>query len=239
MAANPTYYTFDANGIDTRGYVNVSWAASFYEPNIVRRNIYRKPVTSGIWEKIGSVSTTTRFFRDYLAESHVEYNYNVTQVSNASGSEEESPIGQALAVAGNFGSEYTDNRSVEVEFISYWIINTENNSKSLRLTQVVGDSWTDEYEEAVVNLIGRGRHKDYGTRFGYSGSLNCQLRGVSARSARLLLEELIRREDGMYLRNPFGDLFPVALGNLQVTFLPGVGNYEMSDVSFDYLEVGE
>jgi hypothetical protein len=49
-------------------------------------------------------------------------------------------------------------------------------NNSFPLYQVNADTFEDEYEEATYNVIGRGRHMDFGDRYGYSGQLTCQLR---------------------------------------------------------------
>ena len=51
---------------------------------------------------------------------------------------------------------------------------------SLKLAHVTDDQFGDEYEEAFIPLLNRGRKKEIGTRYGYNGTLTAQLRGRSS-----------------------------------------------------------
>jgi hypothetical protein len=51
-----------------------------------------------------------------------------------------------------------------------------DNSKSMPLFGVTDDGYTDEYEQETYNIIGRGRHTDYGDRLGLNGSMTVKLR---------------------------------------------------------------
>jgi hypothetical protein len=51
------------------------------------------------------------------------------------------------------------------------------------------------------------------------------------------MEAIRRSKETYYLRTPFGQLIPVALGNLGWTPIAGVGTSEMGDMSIPYEEV--
>lgn len=59
----------------------------------------------------------------------------------------------------------------------------------------------------------------------------------TARSQRLKLEALKARRASVYLRNPFGDVWRVATGNVSANRIPGVGRSEFVDVQIPYEEV--
>lgn len=60
----------------------------------------------------------------------------------------------------------------------------------------------------------------------------------TARQQRQALERIKARKTWVYLRNPFGDLWKVAPGNIPVKRIAGVGKSEFVDISIPYEEVG-
>jgi hypothetical protein len=128
----------------------------------------------------------------------------------------------------------------------YWLISPEDPTSggtAMRLQFVVADSYTDEYEEQEFIIVGRGRHVDRGEKLGVKGTLSVQLRdqyngGPSARSQRIKLMTLKEDNRALYLRTPFGDVYRVAVGNLTVGRIAGVGVSEFVDVELPYSEVG-
>lgn len=129
----------------------------------------------------------------------------------------------------------------------YWLIDPVTEI-ALRLYVVTADSYTDEYEEETMHLIGRGRHVEMGDRLGYSGSLSGQywdfpgdssheIPAQTAREQRLRLEALKADRNVLYLRNPFGDIFQVTAGNIQIDRTPGVGQREYATYTIPYQEV--
>ena len=90
-------------------------------------------------------------------------------------------------------------------------------------------------------MIGRGRKFDYGTTWGPKGTLVAKIydqpdRGLTARGVRLALLALKRQHVTVYLRNPYGDLWPVGLGNISLTRMPGVGTNEFFVATIPYAE---
>ncbi|QEM40900.1 MAG: minor tail protein [Phage AS32] len=113
----------------------------------------------------------------------------------------------------------------------------ESNLVPIRLYNVTGDNFTREIVQGEFNLIGRGRYVEKGDILGVKGTLDCQLRGVTARQKRLILEEFQEGFTKATLRNPFGDVVNVSIGDIQVNRIPGTGRYEFVDVSIPYSEV--
>ena len=113
---------------------------------------------------------------------------------------------------------------------------------NVTLHSVRGETFSDEKESSTLNVIGRGRIVQYGTKYGKSGTLEVAFYDnevQTAREQRLALEAL--RDSGAYcfLRNPFGDVWSVAVITMDVTRVPGVGNREYATASIAYSEVVE
>ena len=129
-------------------------------------------------------------------------------------------------------------RVLEIFHEYYWIVVPDEPDLSMALPGIKGDSNTLEFEEATYNVIGRGRHRDYGDRLGYNGSLTVQVRQTGITSEiRRRVEELREAQETYWLRTPFGKLFPVALGDIGWVPLAGVGKAEMGELTIPYEEV--
>jgi len=226
------------------GYITVTWSDTGRDADFIKWKVYRKDdlidpntlavLEAGTFKEIGvdyDASLATHTYRDFYAPAGYSVTYQVTQTANRFGTEAESTLG-----AGISNTPKSD---------GYWLIDpteTDFTQVAVRLSIVTADSFTNEYEEEVVHLLGRGRYVDRGDHLGYSGSLSAQLRDdltQSARQKRFKLESLKEQNISLYLRNPFGDMFRVSVGNVQTNRLAGVGTSEFVDVSFTYLEVVE
>lgn len=129
-------------------------------------------------------------------------------------------------------------RVLEIFHEYYWIVCPDVPELSIALPGTKADDNTLDFEDATYNIIGRGRHRDYGDRLGYTGSLSVSVRGVDPVSPmRAAIEKLREAQETYYLRTPFGKLFPVALGNIGWSPLPGVGKAEMGEITIPYEEV--
>lgn len=228
-------YNADANDVEELGYVTIEWYNFNPDANFVKWNVYRRVREESTWVQLATIAdVNTRDFRDYLFQSSLEYVYTVTQVALRSGEPVEGPIGY-YAVAGD---EFADNRSVVPDSSHYWLIDTLDNTRSVRVPGVVSDNSQLEFEAETVHVIGRGRHKDYGDELGYAGELQSKVRTPERISSfRQEMEALRRERRAMYLRTPFGRTFRVALGNISWNPLVGTGTSEMGDMSIPYEQV--
>jgi hypothetical protein len=105
---------------------------------------------------------------------------------------------------------------------------------------VTGDSFTEKYESAIHNVPGRGNKRDVGQRWGYDGSLTAQLYGLgdlTPRQERKQLELMRQQRRKVWLRTPFGDVWQITLGEVQVQRIEGVGVNEYTTVTIPYTEV--
>ena len=61
---------------------------------------------------------------------------------------------------------------------------------------------------------------------------------VTARSARRRVMKLANSDDTLYLRTPFGDVYQVSAGQIQVERIAGTGANEFVNMTIPYLELG-
>ena len=224
----PTFTINEQNYVSTSA-VTLNWSpASDESLDTIGYVVYGRSVGSGAsWIKLGEIVdlAASYTFNDYLAPSNVTREYIVTQ--------------KALRWVGAVESLMTPYVSQSVTPISdkYILLHPTDPSKNLWLLSVNEDSYSDEYEQADIDLIGRGRTRQYGTHFGYKGSILCKLRGPSARAIKLQITAMAAETESVYLRNPFGDIWKVALDTISYSRIPGVGSLEFVDVTIPYQEV--
>lgn len=238
VSLNAATYTTDG-----QGYVTVAWSDAGRDDDFSAWVVYRKDdllsaagvvVEQGTWKEIGKVhqaATSGYIYRDFYAPAGHKVNYRVEQLVNRFGDELYSSNGTAV--------------SATTSAAGYWLIEPEAADQSqtaFRLYSVTSDDYTEEYEEESYVVIGRGRHVDRGERLGIAGSLVAQIRdgaGLTARQHKRRLELMKSENRQLFLRTPFGDIFRVSVGNLDVSRVSGVGTSEFVDVTIPYLEVGE
>jgi hypothetical protein len=124
--------------------------------------------------------------------------------------------------------------------VDYWLVYPLDETFNCRLSQVTADEIDEEYEEATLQIIGRGRKKDYGTRWGYNGTLTAQLwdrPDKTARQQRQALEALKAKLADVYIRNPFGDAWHVTIGQTHIGRIAGLGQREYVNLTLPYAEV--
>lgn len=219
-------FSLDTDDYATDGYVTVSWNAQ-EDPEWVRYNVYHREVGAASWRLIKTLDTPASSYtvRDYLVLTDTPTEFIVTQVATRFGEE----------VEGDFSNAQT--RTLYSE--DYWIVDQTNN-RSVRLFITTADQQTDDHEVETLNLIGRGRKVNYGTRYGYTGTLSAQLYDHETRTARQQREDLLAvRQDGgeVYLRNPFGDLLKIAITAMDFSRIAGVGKRDFATVSISYTEI--
>lgn len=241
--ASPDAPTLDASMYDTEGfgYVSVFWTDTTRDIDfngwlVQRRDNLINPdtgavINNGIWTTIYTQYSTMSIYeyKDYLSPSNTQAEYRILQQVNRSGDIVESlPANSSLVIP------VSD---------AYWLVTPVTASSSpsgVRLSIVSDDQYTDEYEEATYNVIGRGRHVDYGERLGKTGSLTAKIRNTAAYTARQKRQQVLAYKEAvsvMYLRDPFGDVSRVAVSNIGVSRIAGVGKSEFVDLTVPYSEV--
>lgn len=210
------------------GYVSVTWNAAVRDADFYAWAVIRRIQGETAFEQIYyTTSPSVAAYQDWSANSGVTYEYAVLQVANRFGTLVNSATTWLAAVTPSTAS--------------YWLIHPLDNAKNIRLEHVTSDDFSEEYEMETLNLIGRGRKRDYGTRFGFVGSITAQIFNTTTKTARQQKQDLesVKGElRDLYLRTPFGDTWLVAVGDLTVSRIAGVGIQEMCTVQIPYAEVG-
>lgn len=231
-------YSVDETDADDLGYIDVSWVDATADSLFTQWKVYRKALSdsTNTWNLVfTSTDQNVRHYFDYLLVPGESYSYSVTQTAFRSGSVLESTVGYYLDALSNVTEE---TRYYFPDISHYWIVDPHTNSNSVRLENVTNDDSSLEFESETYNIVGRGRHRDYGDELGYSGTITCSVRQPNRASAfRKKMETLRRNQETYYLRTPFGRLFPVALGNIGWSPIAGTGVTEMGDMSIPYEEV--
>lgn len=206
--------TVDISTYNENGYITVEWNALAEAGNYVLLRSEDGGAATVLY------TGTAKSFVDWWAPSDTSLTYEVQRTGGAS----DGPITVPVVS--------TDN---------YWLLHPTNPAYHVKLNSVIADSFSDEREETVMNIIGRGRHVDYGTSYGEMGSLSVQIRQIgsssSPRDQRQALRALKDLNTWVWLRNPFGDMWKVHLGQMQVTRVSGVGHREDVDIAIPYIEV--
>lgn len=221
----PTF-SFDTTEYASAGRVTLDWSGTSPTGSFVAWRVYRRTFGDSLWTLLLETTTpTARAYRDYLAPSQVDTEYAVVQVALSLGVPTESTyVGQhALLIAAQ-----------------YMLVCPSNDLLNLVLYETNSDNFSSEQEMAAINLPGRGRRVEYGTRYGQTGQLSVTFRNrnnISARAQRLALEALRNSGLAVYLRNPFGDVWKVALNTAAVTRVAGVGLVETATAQIDYSEI--
>jgi hypothetical protein len=222
-------FTLDPSSYQSLGYLQITWTNAAQDANFNSWRVYRRKTGTSNWvlaaEYTDALASYT--YQDWLLPSNNQYDYAVVQTA---------------VVFGTIVESAYNATSVTTNSEDYWLIHPTDNSLNVRLNIVTADAFSEEYEQNTLNLIGRGRKTDYGTRWGYTGSLTALLRdstvyGFTARSQRLKLETLKAQKVQLYLRNPFGDIWTVTASDISVTRIPGTGQNEVTDVTVPYQEV--
>lgn len=225
--AAPSVVTVDTSNYDNYGHVRVEWDRRDIDADFAAWRVYRRAQFSVSWELVVEAEGSYALYQafDYLAGAGNTYDYAVVQVASRFATLVESiyvPI------------------TVTPQGSSYWLLCPDDFGLSVKLPQTTADDFTDEYESQEMKLIGRGRHVDFGTRWGYNGQLTVEVWDndrMTAREARQAIERMKRSQFDLRLRNPFGDVIPVVASDIQASRISGVGEREFVTLTIPYLEI--
>lgn len=223
-----TAFTVDDIDFDTNGSVIIDWTGASPNVNFRYWRIYRRLAGATTWKLVLEDDTVgTRSLLDYTAPSGPEVEYALVQAYyNATFDdvvESQFNIETFQAVNGN-----------------YMLVVPDNPALNVVINNVISDELEEEYEEETMNLLGRGRRHEIGGRRGFEGSLEAQIYGDStytARGKRIAIENIRASALPVYLRNPFGDVWLIALTSVSYSRIAGVGTEEYMSVTIDYTEV--
>ena len=227
-ASTVPVFTIDASGYAAGGLNIIDWSTATADANFYSWKVLRRNVGTVTWTKLLETQTVgTRSYRDFLSPANQPVEYVVVQTDISIGS---------VLVESVYAPLQTSSTTTR-----YMLVCPSLESLNVTLYQVHTDSFGDEVEHATVNLIGRGRRVEYGSRYGQIGSLTASLRdipgGLTARAQRLKIEALRQSQRIVYFRNPFGDVFQTAMDSAQFERVSGVGILEYTDVTIAYQEI--
>jgi hypothetical protein len=229
----PSPVTLNGAIFDTSGYVTVSWPQN-RDANFVNYRVYRQreddPTTGWVLAaETTDVVPSTYTFLDYGAPGNVKTYYAVTHTALRFGT----PVESSFATLGTYPS-------VTPLSTHYWIVVPDDPSLSFQLALVKADDFEDEWEQEEIPLIGRGRRVERGTHYGIRGGLTAQVYDTAsntAREQRILLLSLKEDHADLLLRNPFGDVYRVSLGDFRISRIAGVGLNEYFTLDLPYVEI--
>lgn len=219
----------DDSGYNEFGYTEVSWPSGNPDPFFKEWRVYRKKADDpdAAYVLAGIVSNPgIKFFQDWLIAGNDTFVYSVVQAAYRYGSLVESIYNQSYPLF-----IYTEN---------WWLIVPSNPNLNTKITGVSGDSYTRDREISDYNIIGRGRVRAYGTKYGKTGSLSIKVRHSQNMTASQFVSKLERVCDDQYslfMRDPFGNVTLIAIGVVSLDRLAGVGSSEFGDVELPYIEV--
>jgi hypothetical protein len=228
--AQPSF-TLDGSGYPTNSRVRVTWTNATIDATFNFYRVYRRPTggSTATWVKIfeTNVNQANYTFDDYTAGANTSWDYAVVQSADRFGADVE--------------STRTGTPIIPADFY-YWLIDPANNGTVYRITGATADNFTTEFEEEEILVVGRGRKTDYGEKWGIKGTLSGKIMSDPAavftpRVLRQILESFKDKKQPWYLRNPFGDIILVTLGDIQITRIAGVSIIEFVEVSIPYSQV--
>lgn len=230
-------FTISTTHFVSDGYVEIDWTDAAIAAGFISWRVYYRKNATAPWTLIDeeTVDHPTYAFLDYLG---AQGDYVVVQLATVMGDPVE--------------SSYAGFQTVTLPGADYWLIPAQTVSgvvtaisgSMVMLTQVTADAPGDEWENETMLLIGRGRRTEYGTHYGKNGELTAEMwpdANSTARQKRQEIEDLkelvIENDYDLYLRNPFGDLWKVSVGDFGFDRTAGVGVEEMGNLTVPYQEV--
>lgn len=231
----PTYVITDPSQHEYAGYLQLLWPNTNLDPNPLGWSVYRKLSTEDEtgWVLLGEVDdvvSAMHTFNDYTVPINIEVDYAILQIADTTGTGTPVESTFATTVAASVATQ------------KYWLTSPydadlDQIAVPLRAKQ---DSFSDMWESAEIPLINRGRRKEYGTHFGYEGTLTVDLfdeDGTTAREKRLTVMAAKAAGRSLIFRSPFGDTFYVAANDITFDRRAGVGSNEYGTLTIPYSEV--
>lgn len=220
--------TASPSSYEPEGYVTVFWEGAV-DPLFEAWRVYRRRADSTDWTLAAEVTNPlAREARDWTLAESGTYVYAVVQVASRHGARVE-------------GSRASESTPIRLVASSYWLVVPELDM-GLRVVPS-SDSFERQRENTSMDIIGRGRKVNFGNSISREGSLGIPVRGNNRglTGAQLMdrVDLLVTGVAGVYLRDPFGNFFPVALGRYSFDRMSGVGVEEMGELEIPYVEVAE
>lgn len=221
----------DYSGYRNFGYTEITWPTGNPDPFFKEWRVYRRKADSISEDDLTLAGVVEdpdiRFFHDWLIAGAGEFVYSVVQVAYRYGSLVE--------------SEHVYTAPFYIYSDSFWLIVPTNPNLNIRLQSVKANKWTANREMADYNIIAGGRRRAYGNKLGRSGNLTVAVRdrqGMTATEFTEAVEAVANDQYSLFIRDPFGHVFQVGLGEISGDPMAGVGSSEFADLDIPYVEVG-
>ena len=213
-----------ATSYASQGYVTAAWVRG-PDPMFVEWRLYRRHAGLDEWTLAAtSRDPEARSLRDWLAAG-TEVEHAMTQVASRDGS---------LVESAPVLPPTTTRLGVSTYLL---VVPSQDFALAVRPS---GDQFTEGRESHVMRIIGRGDKVNFGTGRSREGTLAVPLRNpATARVDRMAIDALVGSEHEVWLRDPFGDSFRVALREYSFERLGGVGTADLGDLQIPYVEVME
>ena len=156
---------------DLFGFASVIASTAGRDDDIVQFNLYRRKMEeSSPWELIYEISTLDSFIvlRDYHLPAGVTSEYAVTQLVDRFGDQIESSLALAPRI------------QINPQGAHYWLIDDTDLDSSMRVNNVVTESYTPETEEVSYVVVGKGRQVETGENAGITGTIGARLRDINS-----------------------------------------------------------
>lgn len=223
-----TTLTVDPQSYLEGGYVDLDWGLSSPDDYFITWRVYRRKVGQVAWDLIATIddSSITRY-HDWLVPEVGEFQYTVTQVADRFGAILESSLD-------------VDPPVYYIRSEDFWLIDEDDEENNLRLYSVSDNPYNVKYERNEYIVKGRGRRTNFGTRIGLDGVMTCKVRPRSGYTPSQLINQLEQMQSRRYsvlLRDPFGRITRITIGDLSISPMAGTGPDEFADVSIPWTEV--
>lgn len=219
----------DGSNYQENGYVLVRWPDAVPDGFFAEWRIYRRIMGETEWDYVATVEDVdARSYNDWTVSGNSLFEYAVTQVAYRFGSLVESEFDEG----GPHIQVYSDN---------YWLIDPTDEANNFRVSSVTADKFAMRQQTNEFVIIGGGKRVNYGTFVGKEGSLSVAVRdNIRMTGAEIIrkLNTIFRLKRWLLLRDPFGGITKISIGEVNFTRMPGVGNAEYGDLEIPYSEVG-
>lgn len=208
----------------SQGYLTAVWSKG-PDPMFMEWRLYRRAAGLEEWTLAAtSRDPEARSLRDWLAAG-IEVEHAMTQVASRDGSLVESAPVLPPPLTRIPPSTYL------------LVVPSQDFAIQIKPS---GDQFTATQESHVMKIIGRGDKVNFGTGRSREGSLTVPLRNPdTARLDRMAVSALVGSEHEVWLRDPFGDAFRVALREYSFERLAAAGTSDLGDLQVPYVEVME
>lgn len=226
-----------SNLIASSGYVRITWTNAEQPSNFYAWRLYHRRVGDSRWQKIYETRTVASSY------THDTYAWaiGVTQEIVLVGVSQNPTTGVLTEGAYIGANSFTYTAEAK-----YWLVHPTTPSMTMQFSFITEDEFKYEADYSISKLLdldgeGGGRKVNVGSSYGRAGSIKTTLYNHTtlgtATAQRQKLLDLYLAGTKLWLRTPFGDMFPVYISEPSFTRVAGTGSMEAVEVQFEYAEL--